>query len=73
MFDKNGKMDLKVAAKCVVKQDMDLIVDEGDNKLPVKAVIVCKMTPIVITEEGDIDYLAGGRMETVYQAGDQYF
>ena len=65
-------MDFKVAAKCVFEQDTGLIVDEADNKLPVKAVIVCKMTSFVIMEEGDLDYLAGDKMETVYQMEDQY-
>ena len=31
------------------------------------------MTPFVITEEGDIDNFTGGKMETVYQADDQFF
>ena len=66
-------MYLKVAAKCVVKQDTGLVVDEVGNKLPAKSVMFCKMTPFIITEEGDIDYFMGGKMETVYQADDQYF
>ena len=36
-------------------------------------VIMCKMTPFVITEDGEIDYLASGTMENVYQVDDQYF
>ena len=47
--------------------------DEAGNKLLAKAVIICKMTPFIFTEEGDIDYLAGSKMETVYQVDDQYF
>ena len=66
-------MDLKVAAKCVIKQDTGLVVDEAGKNLPAKAVIVCKMTPFVITDEGDIDYLSGGKMETAYQVDNQYF
>ena len=66
-------MDLKVAAKCVIKQDTGLVVDEAGNKLPVKAVIICKMSPFIIIEEADIEYLASGKMETVYQVDDQYF
>ena len=63
-------MDFKVVTKCLVKQDTDLVVDEAGNKLPTRVVIMCKMTPFVITEDGDIDYLASGKMESVYQADD---
>ena len=66
-------MDLKVAAKCIVEQDTALVVDEAGHKLPVKFVLLCKMTPFIITEEGDIVYFTDGKMETVYQADDKYF
>ena len=52
IFDKNSKMDLKVVAKCVIEQDTGLIVDEAGNKLLAKDVIICKMTPFTIMEEG---------------------
>ena len=73
LFDKINRMDFKVVEKCVIEQDTDLVVDEAGNKLPARAVIMCKMTPFVITEEGDIDYLAIGKMENVYQVDGQYF
>ena len=66
-------MDFKVVAKCVIKQDTGLVVDETGNKLPARDVIMCKMTAFVISEDGDIDYLASGKMENVYQVDDQYF
>ena len=66
-------MDFKVVAKCVIRQDTGLVVDEVGNKLPVRAVIMRKMTPFVITEDGDIGYLVSIKMENIYQAGDQYF
>ena len=58
-------MDFKVVAKCVIKQDTGLIVDEAGNKLPAGALIMCKITPFVITKDGDIDYLASGKMDNV--------
>ena len=66
-------MDLEVTGKCFVEQESGLIIDEAGNKLPVKAVMFCKMTPFAITEEGDVDNFTGGKMETVYQADKQYF
>ena len=66
-------MDFKVVAKCVLKQGTGLVVHDAGNNLPAMAVIMCKMTPFVITEDGDTDNLAGRRMESVYQADDQYF
>ena len=62
-------MDLKVAAKCIVEQNTGLVVDEAGNKLPAGAVVICKMTPFIITEEGNIDYLAGGKMEKHLSGG----
>ena len=43
------------------------------NKLPAGSVIMCKLTPFVITEDGDIDYEGGVKMEMVYQTDDEYF
>ena len=57
----NNRNDFKVIAKCVIEQDTGLVVDGAGTKLPARAVIMCKMTPFVITEAGDIDYLAGRR------------
>ena len=50
-----------------------MVIDEAGNKLLVKSVMFCRMMPFVITEEGDIDDFAGGKMEAVYQADDQFF
>ena len=58
LFSQNNNMELKVAAKCIVNQDTGLVVYEAGNKLQVRAVIMCKMTPFIITEDGDINYLA---------------
>ena len=66
-------MDLKAAAKCTIEQDTGLVVDETSNKLPAKSMVLCKMTPFIITEDGDIDYFMGGKMETVFQAEDECF
>ena len=30
------------------------------------------MTPFIITKDGDIDNLAGGKVDAIYQADDQY-
>ena len=73
MFDKCSIMDLKVTGKCFVKQESGLVIDQMDNKLLAKSVMFCKMTPFIITEEGDIDNFTGGKMEAVYQADDQFF
>ena len=48
-------MDFKVVPKHVIKQDTGLVVDEAGNKLPARTVIMCKITPFVISEDGDID------------------
>ena len=58
---------------CFIKQESGLIIDEAGNKLPMKSVIFCKMTPFVITEEEDIDNFTGGKMEAIYQVDDQFF
>ena len=66
-------MDFKVAAKCTTEQDTGLVVDETSNKLPVKSMVLCKMTPFIITEDGDINYFVGGKMETVFQVDGKCF
>ena len=43
------------------------------NKLPAGSVIMCKLTPFLITEDGDINYMGGGKMEMVNWADDEYF
>ena len=44
-----------------------------ETKLSARSVIMCKLTAFVITQDGYIDYLGGGKMEMVYQANNQYF
>ena len=66
-------MDLKVAGKCFIEQGSGLVVDKLGNKLPAKSVLFCKMTPFIITEDGDIDKFKGGKIDAIYQADDQYF
>ena len=65
-------MEGTILAKCVVEQDTGLVLDMAGNKLPPGSVIMCKFTAFVITEDGDIDYVGGGKMETVYHANNQY-
>ena len=66
-------MDLKGTGKCFVKQGSGMVTDEAGNKLPVKSILFCKMTPFIITNDGNIDKLKGGKMDVIYQADDQYF
>ena len=66
-------MDFKVTGKCFLKQESCLVIDETGNKLPVKSVMFWRMIPFVITEEGDINNFTGGKMETIFQADDQFF
>ena len=47
--------------------------DEAGNKLPAKSILFCKMMPFIITKDGDIDKFKGGKMDSIYQADDQYF
>ena len=63
-------MDLKVVGKCFVKQWS--CIDEVGNKLPVKSILFCNMTPFIITKDGNIDKFEGGKMDDIYQADDQY-
>ena len=57
LFCQNNNMDLKVAAKCIIEQDTGIVVVEAGNKLPARAVILCKNDSILI-------YLRGGRCTT---------
>ena len=65
-------MESKIAAQCVVEYKSGLVLDMAGNKLPARSVIMCKLNAF-FTEDGDIDYMRGGKMEMVYQADDQYF
>ena len=66
-------MDLMVIGKYFVKQGSGMVIDEVDNKLQVKSILFCKMTPFVITKDGNIDKFKGGKIDAIYQADDQYF
>ena len=66
-------MDFKVAGKCFIKQGSGLVVDTAVNRLPARCVLCCSMAPFIITEDGDIDNFAGGKVDTIYQADDEYF
>ena len=56
-----------------VVREISLILEMAGNRLPVGSVIMCKLTPFVITKDGDINCMGGGKMEMVYQADDMYF
>ena len=66
-------MDFKVAGKCFVEQESGLVVHASGNKVTAKSVLFCRMTPFIITKEGDIDNFAGGKVDAIYQADDEYF
>ena len=66
-------MDHKVTGKCFIKQESGLVIDEAGNKLSAKCVMFCKMTPFIITEEGDIDNFTSGKMEAIYHVDNQFF
>ena len=66
-------MVLKVIGKCFVEQGLGMVIVEAGNKLPAKSVLFCKMTPFIITMDGDIDKFEGGKMDAIDQADDQYF
>ena len=64
-------MAYQVAAKCSMEQETGFLVDEAGNKLQGKSVVMCQMTPFVITKEGNVDYFAGGKMENIYHADER--
>ena len=66
-------MDLKIVGKCFIEQGSDLIVDAPGNKIPVNLVMFCKNGDFIITEDGDIDKLAGEEMDAICQAADKDF
>ena len=66
-------MDLKIAGKCLVEKDSDLIVDSAGSRIPAKSVIVCKQKTFVITKDGHIDRFSGEGMGVIYQATDEDF
>ena len=66
-------MESTIAAQCIVQQETGLVLDIVCNRLLAGSVIMCKLTPFVITKDGDINYVGGGKMEMVYWADDKYF
>ena len=56
-----------------MEQETGFLVDETGNKLQAKSVMMCQMTPFVITEEGNIDHFTGGKMENIYNVDERYF
>ena len=66
-------MEYQVSSKCFMEQETSLLIDEVGGMLQAKSVVMCQMTPLVITEEGDIDHFAGCKVENIYQADEQYF
>ena len=50
-----------------------MVIDEAGNKLPAKSTLFCKMTPFIITKDGDMDKFKDGKMDAIYQADDHYF
>ena len=68
----NFNMTSTIVAQCIVEQETGLVLDMAGNKLPAGSVIMCKLTAFVITENTDIDYIGGGKIE-VYQADNQYY
>ena len=66
-------MDSSITAQCFEERESSLILDMVGNRLPVGSVIMCKLALFVITNDGDIDYVGGSKMEMVYWADDKYF
>ena len=66
-------MEYQVAGKCFVEQKTGLLIGEVGGKVQAKAMVMCWMTPFVITEEGDMNHFTGGKKENIYQADEQYF
>ena len=44
-------MDSLIIAQCFVEREAGLILDMTGNRLPVGSVIMCKLTPFVITKK----------------------
>ena len=65
-------MASQVTAQCLTEQETGFLVDEMGNKLQAKSMVMCQSTPYMVTEEGDIDHFAGGKMENIYHADDRY-
>ena len=63
-------MDLKVIGRCFVEQGSGMVMDEAGGKLPAKFILFCNVTPLVITEDGDLDKFKGRKMDVIHQADD---
>ena len=50
-----------------------MVIDKVVNRLPAKSILFCKMTPFIVTEDGNVDKFESGKMDATYQADDQYF
>ena len=48
-----------------VESETGLILDMVGNRLLEGSVIMCKVTPFIITKDGDIDYMGSSKMEMV--------
>ena len=66
-------MASQISAKCFVEQETGFLVQEAGNKLQAKSVVMCQMTPFVITEEGNTSHFTGGKMENIYHVDERYF
>ena len=56
-----------------MEEGSGVVIGSSGNRLPTKSVLFCRMTPFIITEDGDIENFAGGKVDNIYQADDQYF
>ena len=63
-------MDIKVVGKCFFEEGSNHIVDAAGIRIPAKSVIICKKSPFIITDGGDINLFAGGEMDIIYKATD---
>ena len=66
-------MASQVEAQCFMEQETGFLVDETGNKLQEKSVVMYQRTPYVVTEDGDINHFAGGKIENIYLVDDRYF
>ena len=65
-------MASQVADQCFMEQKTGFLVHEMGNKLQAKSMVIYQSTPYMVTEEGDIDHFAGGKMENIYHVDDRY-
>ena len=50
-------MASKVSTKCFIEQETGFLVNETDNYLQPKSMMMCQMTPFMVTKEGNITIL----------------